>query len=102
MKFPPFRFPAAAFVTAASPLQHPTVVFHHVHSSSTLVSLFHFPYVLVKFFTMFLTNTTEILWKVVYVRMQEVQLCTHVAAQVFKVLQQIMHNILVIWPPCFP
>jgi hypothetical protein len=51
-------------------------------------------------FHLLLTNTTDILWKVVYVRMQEVQLDAHAAAQVFKVLQQITHNILVIWPPC--
>jgi hypothetical protein len=30
--------------------------------------------------------------------MQEVQLYTHIVAQVFKVLQQILHNILTIWP----
>jgi hypothetical protein len=39
-------------------------------------------------------------WKVVYVRVQEVHVCTHVAAQVLKMLQQIMHSILVTWPPC--
>jgi hypothetical protein len=32
--------------------------------------------------------------------MLELQLYTSVAAQVFKVLQQIMHNIRVIWPHC--
>jgi hypothetical protein len=99
MKFPPFCSSAAAIDTAAFPVEHPTVVCHHVHSPSTLVSLFHFPYVLVKYFALFLSIPTEIVWKVVYVRMQEVHVCTHVAAKVSKMLQQIMYRILVTWRP---
>jgi hypothetical protein len=38
----------------------------------------------VKSFTYFLAKTAEFLWKVVCVRTQGVQLCTHIATQVSK------------------
>jgi len=97
MKFPSFCLLSTAFDTSIFLLQLPTVVCNHVQNPSILTSLVHFPHVLAKSFIIFMTNTTETLRKVVCVWMHGVQLYTHTAAQVFTVLQHILHNILLIW-----
>lgn len=47
-----------------------------------------------KSFMLFLTKSTEIVCVVVYVWIWKVELYTPVVAQVFKVLKQILHNVL--------
>ena len=78
------------------PLQCPAIVCQHTWGPLALVPLFHSQNVLVKSFTMFVTDFTKIFWEKIQVGLRKVDFQSHIASHSFVQSQQVLHNILIV------
>ena len=78
------------------PLQCPAIVCQHTWVPFVLVPLFHNYNVLVKYFTVFVTDFVEIFWQNIQVCLQKVDFQTHIASHSFVRSQQVLHNIVIV------
>jgi len=79
------------------PLQCPAIVCQHTWGPLALVPLFRSHNVLVKSFTVFVTDFAEVLWGgKIQVWLQKVDFQTQIASHSFVQTQQVLHNILMV------
>ena len=64
--------------------------------SLALVPLFQSQNILVKSFTVFVTDVAEIFWEKIQVGLQKVDFQTHIASHSFVQSQQVLHNIRIV------
>ena len=79
-------------------LQCPAIVCEHTWGPLAMVLLYHSQNVLVKSFTVFVTDFAEIFWEKIQVGLQKVDFQNHIASHSFVRSQQALHNILIV--PC--
>jgi len=77
------------------PLHCPAAVCQHTWGPLALVPLFHSHNVLVKSFTVFVTDFAEIFWEKIQMWPQKVDFRTHIASHSVVRSQQDLHNILI-------
>ena len=77
-------------------LQCPAIVYQHIWDPLALVPLFHSQNVLVKSFTVFITDFADIFWEKIQVGLQKVDFQTHITFHSFVRSQHVLHNILIV------
>jgi len=92
------RFPVMRVISAIT-LEEPAVVSHHVYVSSSLISILHDFYVLVKSFTLFFRKITQVFRKYVSDTMEVVDLDAHVCCHFVVFCKHIFNQVNTIW--CF-
>jgi len=77
-------------------LQRPEIVCERAWGPLALLPLYHSHNVLVKSFTVFVTDFAEIFWENIQVWLQRVDFQTHVASHSIVRSQQVLHNNLIV------
>jgi len=77
-------------------LQCPAIVCQHTWGPLALVPLLHSQNVLVKSFTVLITDFAEIFWEEIQVWIQKVDFQTHIAPDSYVQSQQVLHSILIV------
>ena len=73
-----FRFTRVSGGLNTVPFEAPPVVCYHVDTAPALIPFFHGFNVLVESFSLFFTNSTKIIWTIVYMASKTMNFNTHV------------------------